>query len=233
MTKSLQTDHDEAKMIEIRLAVPTDPLASVIVPLINQAYQIGERGILVDTDERPFSRVTLADIQDACARNTLYVAVIIKARTETAASTTGNTTSTSSIVGCIQAKRVDETTGEWGCLAVSVKHQELGIGRKLVQAAEGVLRNSGCQQVQLELLSPTHWKHAHKEMLREWYTQRIGYQLKSCCDCSSAPTSSSDENEKEINHYEASTTRLPENSLLGDRFLLATDADFTTYCKKL
>ena len=117
------------------------------------------------------------------------------------------------IVGCIKMDLLDDNIGEWGCLAVTVANQSKGYGNALVSAIETHMQEAyGCKMAQLELLAPTHWKHEHKERLRLWY-QRMGYEMKVPGD------------------YSASTQTLKEGSILGDRFCLATDADFTT-CQK-
>jgi hypothetical protein len=52
-------------------------------------------------------------------------------------------------------------------------------------------------------------------MLREWYTTRLGYQLKW------------------VNDHEKSSVRFPKGKLLQEIFELATDADDTIYRKQL
>jgi GNAT superfamily N-acetyltransferase len=215
---------DSYNTATVRLALETDSVRE-IVNIINQVYQVGERGILIDTDDHPLERVTVNDVREWIACQKLFVVEISENQKDDSSSTKSKEDgSRGKIVGCVKIDRVvDETTsadtaavGEWGCLAVSLQHQKQGLGRKLSQFAEDYSKHKlNCSAVQLELLSPTHWKHAHKEMLREWYTQRMGYRLKVSGD------------------YEASTARLPASSRLAGRFLLATDADFTTYCKQL
>ena len=200
----------------IRQAIKSDPVQP-LVELINHAYRIGEEGILVDTADRPFARVMQQDVEAFIDQQKLLVACMKNSKEE------------GSILGCVKMDRVEESgrqgtaaIGEWGCLAVSTNHQQQGLGRRLVEAAEETMRNQWkCKAAQLELLAPTNWKHSHKERLKEWYTRRMGYRLK-------VQRGGAAEDD-----YEASTSRLPSGSLLGGRFLLATDADFTTYYKEL
>lgn len=184
--------------------------------LINAAYRKGEQGILVDTKEEPFYRMTEPDVKDLIRQQKLLVL------TSSSSSSKTNATNRRRLLGCIKLERVqdEEEEGgggcvEWGCLAVQLDAQGQGHGRRLVEAAERIIRDEWHGQwAQLELLAPTHWKHDHKERLREWYTARLGYhplheEVPPC------------------------TTRLAQGTLLGGRFRLATDADFTVYRKRL
>lgn len=169
-----------------------------VTTIINDAYQSGETGILVDTEEKPFHRVTRAEMEQMIEDESI-ISLCIEDK----------------VIGCIKVHSVGDGVAEWGCLAVAADSQRKGYGNLLVQAAEKHIRDVlECDVAQLELLAPSSWKHDHKERLRTWY-QRMGYHL------------------AETDDYEASTMRLPEGSLLGDRFVLATDSDFTRYRKKL
>jgi GNAT superfamily N-acetyltransferase len=130
------------------------------------------------------------------------------------------------VLGCVKVEAsqvqdpddplLGQTCGEWGCFAVAIDEQHQGHGRRLVQAVENYARNElGCTWLQLELLSPAHERHAHKDRLREWYTTRLGYQLKW------------------VNDHEKSSVRYPKGELLLGKVRLVTDADFTTYRKQL
>lgn len=136
-------------------------MAQKLTKLINDAYRVGETGILVDTPTQPFCRVTLEEVTYMIQNQQLLV--VYNGENET--------------VGCIKVTRTDqEGVAEWGCLAVS--DQGKGWGRKLVEAAhKHIVDQLECHTAQLELLAPSRWKHEHKERLREWYL-RLGYQLK-------------------------------------------------------
>ena len=190
----------------IRTLEPEDDIAA-LTTLVNDAYRVGESGILVDTPEQPLFRVTQQELKEWAERKSL---LILSMKDE--------------LVGCIQVKFLAQGVAEWGCLAVAEKCRGQGYGKMLVQAAEECIRvglsnhenKSTCQgQVaQLQLLAPSSWKHKHKERLREWY-HRMGYSLAN-------------------GTFEESTKRFPKGSFLGlDRFQLATDGDLTCYQKVL
>jgi len=172
-----------------------------ITSILNQAYKIGEHGIIEDSPERPFERATRQNVSEWAAKNMLLV-VLSKENNE---------------LGCIKVETYSiedsndpadgQLCGTWGCLAVEQSYQGKGLGRRLVHAAEEFLVKQGCQVIQLELLAPSHWKHTHKERLRTWYTERLGYT------------------------YEASTTSMKKGTLLAGTFRLATDSAFTNYRK--
>mmetsp|Transcript_33810 Transcript_33810/g.48059 ORF Transcript_33810/g.48059 Transcript_33810/m.48059 type:complete len:215 (+) Transcript_33810:107-751(+) len=124
-------------------------------------------------------------------------------------------TADGSAIGCAKIERITDTVGEWGCFAVHKDYQGKGCGNLLVHEIERYMKHDlEYKTAQLELLAPSNWKHQHKERLRSWYV-RMGYTLR-------VP-----------NDYKASTENLSQGSILGGRFVLATDADFTAYQKRL
>lgn len=110
------------------------------------------------------------------------------------------------IVGAVKFAPVDEKTLEFGMLAADVKMRGKGLGRDLVNIVENYARGNGYTTMQLELLTPRHWKNPAKEFLKGWYS-RIGY----------IP-------EKTKPFDEVSPHRMDE---------FATDCDFTVWLKKL
>jgi GNAT superfamily N-acetyltransferase len=191
-------NHHEDCIVE--LAIDQDN-AETIANIINQAYRVGETGILIDTPGAPLQRATIAEVREMVKRSKLLVL---------------KSSANATIIGCIKVDLLEGgRIGEWGCLAVAADHQGKGYGAILVAAVEFYMKHShSCSVAQLELLAPSNWKHEHKEHLRRWY-QRMGYELQVDGD------------------YSASTITLREGSVLGERFRLATQADFTTYQKKL
>ena len=175
------------------IQIGTLDAVDAVTTIMNDAYRIGETGILV----QPFYRATRDEVVQMMEKTQILTLSIDQ-----------------DVVGCIKVHVVQDGVAEWGCLAVAQQDLRKGYGKLLVQAAEGHIKTIlKCDVAQLELLAPSSWKHAHKERLRDWY-QRMGYSLAN-------------------ENYDASTMRLPQGSLLGDRFELATDGDFTCYQRKL
>jgi len=175
---------------------------SSLVTLINAAYKVGEAGIITNTKDQPFNRVNTKNVADMVAAGQLLVARI-------------NEGDGCRIVGCIKAvPDVDNSVGEWGCLAVATEEQGKGVGSRLIDAAEEALRVAGCQTAQLELLAPVGWDQEHKKRLRVYYTERRGYALKTGL-------------------FATSTTSLEAGTCLFGEITLATDASFTIYTRAL
>ena len=176
---------------DIRLATKDDDMNS-IVALINEAYLWGETGIIV----KPFDRVLIEEVVTLIELSQLLLLL---------------DASSKMLLGCVKVQVLPNAIGEWGCLAVAQSQRQSGYGKILVSAAENHLVQMGCTTLQLELLAPSTFRHEHKERLRRWYTERLGYKLKVADD------------------YTGSTVSLSEGTLLLSRFVLQTDADFTTY----
>jgi GNAT superfamily N-acetyltransferase len=79
------------------------------------------------------------------------------------------------IVGSVKIEHVDDQTLGFGMLVANPDCRGEGIGRELVNHVENHARNHGYSIMQLELLTPRHWKNPSKEFLKAWYT-RIGYK---------------------------------------------------------
>jgi len=110
------------------------------------------------------------------------------------------------IVGAVKFAPVNDQTLEFGMLAADKKMRGKGLGRDLVNIVENHARDKGYKTMQLELLTPRHWKNPAKEFLKVWYS-RLGY----------IP-------EKSMPFEEISPHRMDE---------FATDCDFTVWLKKL
>jgi len=79
------------------------------------------------------------------------------------------------IVGSVNVNLMGSSRGEFGMLVVDFNQRGKGIGSALVHAAEDWAISENCKTMQLELLTPRHWKHPSKEFLKQWY-RRIGYE---------------------------------------------------------
>lgn len=187
--------------VTVTLATIQNTNVETITAIINDAYRVGEEGILMDTKVNPFFRATQDEVLDMIVQGKMLV---LK-----------DASFNDDIIGCIKMDLLEDNIGEWGCLAVTAAKQGNGCGNMLVSAIEAHMQQTfGCNVAQLELLAPTNWKHEHKERLRLWY-QRMGYETKVPGD------------------YRASTQTFKEGTILGARFHLSADADFTTYQKHL
>ncbi|MEZ5756711.1 MAG: GNAT family N-acetyltransferase [Emcibacteraceae bacterium] len=110
------------------------------------------------------------------------------------------------IVGVCKISIESDEIGEFGMLAADPAMRGIGIGRKLVNAAESWARHTGFKTMRLELLTPRHWKNDSKEFLKVWY-DRLGYKP---------------------------SYTLPFEELFAHRINdFATDCDFTVWLKKL
>jgi GNAT superfamily N-acetyltransferase len=89
-------------------------------------------------------------------------------------------------VGCIKVERIinvdaDEQTttiGGLGMMVVDPVQRGNRIGCHLIQAAEDWAMQQGYSTMQLEMLTPRHWKHPSKEFNKAWYS-RLGYVPKN------------------------------------------------------
>ncbi|TMD09509.1 MAG: GNAT family N-acetyltransferase [Chloroflexi bacterium] len=130
-------------------------LVAGLTGLVNGAYALGEVGLW----------------RDGAARvDHDRMAGLIRAG-EVAVASAGRV-----VAGCVRVRRLDPRTGELGMLAAAAEHRGAGIGRLLVDFAEGVSAARGLDTMQLELLVPTGWAHPDKERLHAWYSRR-GYRV--------------------------------------------------------
>lgn len=134
-------------------AADDEALVRDVVRVINRAYALGENGLWVEGAER----TTPAEMAEAIRRGD-----IVAARVD------------GEIVACASARMLDPTTADLGLVSVDPDHQGQGLGREVLEAAEGLMRTRGVATAQLELLVPTGWVHPWKVRLREWY-ERLGY----------------------------------------------------------
>ncbi len=122
--------------------------------LVNRVYADAEKGIWRDGAERT-SAVELAGV--------------VRAGELAVARLDGH------LAGAVRVRRLASGEGEFGMLVTGPEHRGIGLGRRLVEFAEGWACGQGLATMQLELLVPRDWEHPVKEFLRVWYT-RIGYR---------------------------------------------------------
>jgi GNAT superfamily N-acetyltransferase len=80
------------------------------------------------------------------------------------------------VVGSVRIHDVADDTSEFGLLVSAPDDRGSGVGRALLDFAEGHGRERGLRAMQLELLVPRTWSHPSKEFLKAWYGRR-GYRL--------------------------------------------------------
>jgi len=122
--------------------------------LINAVYDDAESGMW----KRKETRTNFEQVRNLLEENALILAEL-----------------DGEIVGSVNVNLMDKSIGEFGMLVADFNHRGKGIGSALVKAAEDWARRKKCKTMQLELLTPRHWKHPSKEFLKRWY-RRIGYE---------------------------------------------------------
>ena len=69
-------------------------------------------------------------------------------------------------------------------LSAKEEHTGKGLGRLLFAASENKGREDGCEEMQLEILQPSEWQHPKKQILHQWYSERLGYKVGEALDFS-------------------------------------------------
>ncbi len=116
-----------------------------IVALVNDAFR-------VEADTLTGDRIALADVMDRLERGSFLVC----------------DAEADGLAGCVHVELRGET-GYLGLVSVASTRQSLGLGRDLMAAAEGWLREAGCSVSQLWVLST-------RPRLLAWYGRR-GYRV--------------------------------------------------------
>ena len=191
------------KLDKIRPAVHNDPVANpaAVVNLVNHAYTRAEQGLVrphyySDCHKPCVVRLTLYQAEELIKGGELLV---LTGRQETLSHKENDPAApqdeerkaekaetTAKLLGCCTVQKLDETVGEWGCLAVHTDYQGYGLGLLLVQAAEARLRNQyKCRILQIQFLDFDHpddndkliqtTAYRHKQRLRAWYIKKLGY----------------------------------------------------------
>jgi GNAT superfamily N-acetyltransferase len=136
--------------------VATDgALAGELSELINEVYEVAERGLW----REGFARTNEAEVAELIAGGEIAIA-----RRD------------GRVVGSIRIHDVAVDASEFGLLVAAPDQRGVGIGRALVDHAERDSRERGLRAIQLELLVPLEWQHPTKEFLKGWYTRR-GYRI--------------------------------------------------------
>ena len=137
-----------------------------LVKLVNDVYDVAEDGMW----KQKGVRTNPQELSDLIRQGRLIVARVCHPQNGGSSNENG---SGSEIVGCVKLDRLDQA-GEFGMLVVDPDMRSMGIGGKLVRAAEEWSKGQGFREMQLELLTPRTWKQPSKEFNKLWYT-RLGY----------------------------------------------------------
>lgn len=121
--------------------------------LLVHAYAITEKEIWGDK----YSRISLEEFKVLIAASEVYLARLEK-----------------EIVGSIHVSRLDEESFGFGLLSADFKQKGLGIGRKLIEAAEKHALSKNAKFMKIEILRPSNIDLPQKIQLDEWY-RRQGY----------------------------------------------------------
>lgn len=156
------TDADKTKVV-IRQPQPADlhpKNVAYLCQLVNRVYQVAEAGIWKGNVER-------TDIQSMVkmleSKALLIAQIGIK------------------LVGCVNVNLFNEDLAGFGMLVTDPEYRGLGIGKKLIAAAEAWAVDKGRKMMRLEILTPRNHTDAGKEFLKNWYT-KMGYVLHSIED---------------------------------------------------
>jgi GNAT superfamily N-acetyltransferase len=130
-------------------------LAGELSELINEVYEVAERGLW----REGFERTSEAEIAELIAGG--EIAIVRR---------------DGRVIGSIRIHDVAADASEFGLLVAAPDQRGVGVGRALVDHAEHETRDRGLRAIQLELLVPLEWSHPTKEFLKGWYTRR-GYRI--------------------------------------------------------
>ncbi|KAI8947970.1 hypothetical protein F4801DRAFT_558566 [Xylaria longipes] len=171
MSESSPSLHD-SNSGNISIEIPPASIADneafvrVLTEIINVEYRWGEAGVVVDGTQR----TTISEVADQLRARQFSVAFLT--------SPSGHREA----IGCIYVRKMSDTYGNLGLLAVRSEHHGSGLARDLVRFGEERCRRAfGVKTLQIELLVPTTFKSAHKVRLQAWY-ERMGYVLVSMGD---------------------------------------------------
>mmetsp|Transcript_12439 Transcript_12439/g.20148 ORF Transcript_12439/g.20148 Transcript_12439/m.20148 type:complete len:203 (+) Transcript_12439:138-746(+) len=148
-----------------------DKLASRVAEIVNAAYKRGENGMWQEGQ----TRTNPKEVEEFLRRGEL----LLLFATEDDSDDDSDDDNDGELLGCVRClapmnEDEDPNLAELGMLAVAESATGLGLGSRLVKAAEDYAKANGCSVMQLELLSPSEEKHDFKARLDSWYS-RIGY----------------------------------------------------------
>ena len=125
-----------------------------ITQIINEAYDLTE-GVMFKEN---YVRTHVGEIEKKVKKNTMLVARIGE-----------------EIVGGIYTEQLDKEKSTFGMLAVDPNYMGMGIGNKLITAAEERALQLGSRFMNIEIVRSHKIPMPHKDVLFTWY-QRLGYE---------------------------------------------------------
>ena len=134
--------------------------APAIVTLVNDAFE-------VEADVLTGDRIALPDVMERLERGSFLVRDAESGEDEQGRNE-GSATGLGALAGCVYVE-LRGATGYLGLVSVASTRQSLGLGRGLMVAAEGWLREAGCSVCQL-------WVLSSRPELLAWYGRR-GYRV--------------------------------------------------------
>jgi GNAT superfamily N-acetyltransferase len=137
-----------------RKAARDSAVVAELVALVNDVYAGAEAGLWTDGAER----TSTGEMMDLIAAGEILVARL-----------------DGEIIGMVRVHVVSGEVIEFGLLAASPAHRNLGVGRALLDVVEAAGRVRGHRAIQLEILVPRDVVNASKAFLKDWYGRR-GYR---------------------------------------------------------
>ena len=160
---------NRTKRPRIRFASPEDSIAEALVKLVNKAFTVVEKGlVLPDQEDGVVRRLTVAQAK-ALVSNGAVLVMLQESGSDVE----------HGLIGCCTVRKVKDLIGETGCLAVHVDHQGFGYGKRLFQAAESHLTDVLlCSELQVTFLdhSDRTCSSDYKQRMSRWYTETHGYK---------------------------------------------------------
>jgi GNAT superfamily N-acetyltransferase len=130
-----------------------EALVQELVHVINEAYEVGEAGLWLEGS----TRTEPGEIAETIRSDGMLAATV-----------------EDEIVGCASLRPLDADTADLALVSVAPGRWGGGVGRRLVESAEELMRSRGATTMQLELLVPKNGVHPEKARLHAWYS-RLGY----------------------------------------------------------
>ena len=141
----------------------TEEFLKNTVDLVNDAYLRGEAGMWVEPQP---PRTNIEEFKKLIDEDKIIVAY------------QSDSQDMNSPVGSVLCDTKFDESKKLAELGMLCAHKDClgqGLGKFLVKSAEERAKEMGCEQMRLEILSPTNFQHQMKVRLHGWYTGSLGY----------------------------------------------------------